>query len=333
VLPDLADAIDHLQLLGRNGEWERTSLTGADGDSRLHLDGWSFPSQYYHESPLARYDLSDDGVPRLGVVHADVSDEDRYAPVDLADLAASGHAAWVLGHLHVPGARHDNPPVLYPGSLQPLDPSETGGHGAWLLSVESDGTVGTERLELATLHYEEVVVETTPEQGFHDVVDAAHEQLREAATECGSATEVLAANLVIEGRTDAHTDLRDRRGDLNQIDLTEGGTSVRVSDVDINTRPSLDLAARAGEGDPIGYLAGLLRALEGDEPLDPYQEVIEAAYASVRETHDSNAYRELQSYDESYSRPSEDETKEVLRQQARQLVDAFAEQQGVTADE
>jgi hypothetical protein len=24
VLPDLADAMDHLQLLGRNGTWERT---------------------------------------------------------------------------------------------------------------------------------------------------------------------------------------------------------------------------------------------------------------------------------------------------------------------
>lgn len=333
VLPDLADAIDHLQLLGRNGTWERQSLTGADGESRLHVDGWSFPSQYHHESPVATYDLSDEGVPRLGVVHADLSDEDRYAPVEVDELAASGHAAWVLGHLHVPGPRHDNPPVLYPGSLQPLDPSETGGHGAWVLSVGADGTVETEPLGSATLHYEEVVVSTTPEQGFHDIVDAAHEQLRDEVTECGTDTGLLAVNLVIEGRTDAHTDLRSRRGELEGIELTDAGTSIRVIDVDINTRPSIDLAERAGDEDPIGYLAGLLRALDGDEPLDPYQDVIEAAHASVRETHESNAYRELKSHDESYTRPTETETKDVLRQQARQLVDAFVEQQGVTADE
>ena len=333
VLPDLADAIDHLQLLGRDGTWERTSLTDAEGNSLLHLEGWSFPGRYHHESPLATYDLSDDGVPRLGVVHADVSGEDQYAPVDVDDLATSGHAAWVLGHLHVPGPRHESPPVLYPGSLQPLDPSETGSHGAWVLSIDEDGTVATESLESATLHYEEVPVSVTPEQGFHDIVDAAHEQLRDVVTKSSADTELLAVTLVIEGRTDAHTDLRSRRGELEQIELTDGGTAVRVIDVAVNTQPAIDLGERAGDDDPIGYLAGLLRALDGDEPIDPYQEVIEATYASARETHDSNAYRELKSHDESYTRPTEAETKDVLRQQARQLVDVFVEQQGVTADE
>jgi exonuclease SbcD len=328
VLPDLAEAIDHLQLLGRDGTWERTALTDADGEPLVHLDGWSFPNQYHHESPLATYDLSDEGVPRLGVVHADVSDEDRYAPVDVDDLATSGHAAWVLGHLHVPGRRHDNPPVLYPGSLQPLDPSETGGHGAWLLSVETDGTVDTEPLGLATLQYEEAVVSTTAEQGFHDIVDATHEQLRETVTECGTETELLAVKVVIEGRTDAHTDLRSRRGEFEDIELTEGGTTVRVIDVAVNTKPAIDLAERAGDDDPIGYLAGLLRALDGDEPLEPYQNVVEAAHRRVRETHDSNAYRELRAHDETYTRPTETDTKAVLRQQARELVEAFVEQQG-----
>ncbi len=333
VLPDLADAIDHLKLLGRNGTWERHSLTSAGGDPLLHLDGWSFPDLYHNESPLATYDLSDEGVPRLGVVHADLSDENRYAPVDVDDLATSGHVAWVLGHLHVPGKRHDNPPVIYPGSLQPLDPSETGGHGAWVLSVGTDGTVDTEPLSSATLHYEEVGVSTTPEQNFHDIVDAAYERLRDVVTECGAETELLAVNLVVEGRTDAYTDLRSRQGELEQIEFKDDGISIRVIDVDIDTSPSIDLAERAGDDDPIGYLAGLLCALHGDEPIDPYQDVIEKAHASVRETHESNAYRELKNHDESYTRPTEAETRDVLRQQARQIADAFAEQQGVTADE
>lgn len=214
VLPDLAEAIDNFQLLGQNGLWERTVLTDADGEPCLHLDGWSFPSRYHHESPLATYDLVDEGVPCLGVVHADISGEDRYAPVEVDDLATSSHVAWVLGHLHVPGLRHKNPAVLYPGSLQPLDPSETGGHGAWLVSVKTDGTADTEPLGSATLQYEEVVVSTTSEQGFHDVVDATHEQVRETATECGPETELLAVDVTITGRTDAHSDLRSRHGEL-----------------------------------------------------------------------------------------------------------------------
>lgn len=333
VLPDLAEAIDNLQLLGRDGSWERTALTDDEGEPNLHVDGWSFPGRYYHENPLDTYDLVDEGVPSLGVVHADVSGEDQYAPVAVDDLATSGNSAWVLGHLHVPGPRHENPPVLYPGSLQPLDPSETGGHGAWLVSVETDGTVETESLRSATLQYEEVVVSTEPDQGFHDIVDATHEQLRETATKCGPETELLAVTVTLSGRTDAHTDLRSRRGELEQIELTDGGTAVRVIDVTVDTKPSINLADRAGDDDPVGYLAGLLRALDDEEPLDPYRDVIEAAHTSVRETHDSNAYRELKSHDETYTRPTEAETKEVLRRQARQLVDVFVEQQGVPADE
>lgn len=333
VLPDLAEAIDHLQLLGRSGTWERRSLTDANGDPLVHIDGWSFPGQYHRESPLATHDLSEESAPRLGVVHADLSDEDRYAPVDVDNLAASGHAAWVLGHLHVPGTRHDNPPVLYPGSLQPLDPSETGSHGAWLLSVKSDGRVDAEPVRSATLQYEDVTVSANPEQGFHDIVDGVHEQLRETVTECSTKTGLLAVRLVIEGRTDAHTDLRSRQGELEQIELTEGGTTVQVIDVAVNTDPAIDLAERSENDDPVGYLAGLLRALDGDEPLDPYRDVIEAAHASARETHESNAYRELKRHDENYTRPSEAETKDVLRQQAREVIDALVEQQGVTADE
>jgi DNA repair exonuclease SbcCD nuclease subunit len=333
VLPDLAEAIDNVQLLGREGSWERTVLTDDDGEPCLHLDGWSFPSRHHPESPLTTYNLADEGIPRLGIVHADVSGEDQYAPVDMDDLATSGHAAWVLGHLHVPGLRHENPPVLYPGSLQPLDPSETGNHGAWLVSVEGSSTVDTEPLGSATLQYEKVSVSTTPEQDFHDIVDATHKELRESVTECGFGTELLAVDVAIKGRTDTHSELRNRCEELEQIELTESGTTVHVNDVTIDTKPPIDLAKHAGDDDPIGYVAGLLQALDGDEPREPYREVIEAAHTGVRETHNSNAYRELKSKDETYTRPTKDETKEVLRQRAQQLADAFLEQQGVTADE
>jgi len=334
VVPDLADAIDGVRLLGRNGEWERETLVGEGGEARLQIDGWSFPSRYYPESPLDEYDLDRDSVPQLGVVHADLNGrEDRYAPVDVDALATSGHAAWVLGHLHSSGVRHESPPVVYPGSLQPLDPSETEGHGAWLLTVDSEGVVDTRPLFSATLQYEDVVVSTGPDQGFHDVIDAAHDGLRETVTESDSEAELLAAELTLEGRTPAHTDLHERQPEFEQIELTEAGTAVRVINVSIDTTPAVDFTERAGEDDPVGYLAGLLLALDGDEPLGPYQDVIEAAHASARETHESNAYRELRSHDETYNRPTEDETKAVLRRQARSLLDIFLDQQGVPADE
>lgn len=334
VVPDLADAIDGIQLLGRNGEWERKTLIGNDGETRLQIDGWSFPSRHYHENPLTEYDLDDEDVPQLGVAHADLSgDEDRYAPVDVDTLTRTGHAAWLLGHLHISGVRHESPTVLYPGSLQPLDSTETGDHGAWLLTIDANGSVDTHPLSSATLQYEQIVISTEPDQGFHDVVDATHTKLRTTVAESSSEAELLAAEVIIEGRTESHTDLLDRRTELEQIELTEDGTAVRVVDVAVDTTPAVDLTEQAGEDNPVGYLAGLLRALDGDEPLEPYQDVIEAAHESARETHESNAYRELQTHDETYSRPTKEETKAVLQQQTRILINTFLDQQEVTADE
>lgn len=333
-IPDLADAIEGVKLLGRDGVWERETLVAEDGEARLHFDGWSFPSRYYPDSPLAEYDLDDGSAPRVGVVHADLSgDEDRYAPVDVDELVSSGHAAWLLGHLHSPGPREESPLILYPGSLQPLDPSETGGHGAWLLSVDESGAVEKRALSSSTLQYADIDVSIESDHRFHDVVDATHNELRAAVTDSGCEAELLAARLTLEGRTAAHTELLDRRSEFEQIQLTEDGTAVRVIGVTVDTTPSVDLVERAGNDDPVGYLAGLLRALDGEESVEPYRDVIEAAHASARETHESNAYRELRSHDETYSRPSKEETKAVLRRQVRLLLDKFLDQQGVTANE
>ena len=139
--------------------------------------------------------------------------------------------------------------------------------------------------------------------------------------------------MTIAGRTGAHSELRSRSTELEQIELTDGGTTVRVINVTIDTRPPIDLTDRAGDEDPVGYLAGLLRALDGDEPLDPYQDLVKAAHMNARETHESNAYRELRSHDDNYHRPTEAETRDMLHQQARKLVDAFLDQQGVSVDE
>jgi len=63
---------------------------------------------------------------------------------------------------------------------------------------------------------------------------------------CGPETELLAVDVTIEGRTDAHTDLRGRRRELEQIELTDGGTTVRVVDVTVDAKPrSISLIAPA----------------------------------------------------------------------------------------
>lgn len=329
-LPRLADDVDGLRLLGRDGTWESTTVES--DDAAVRIDGWSFPRQHYRESPLAADGLgdADDGTPRVGVVHADTSGDDQYAPVDAADLAATGHDAWLLGHLHGPGRRRDTPPVLYPGSLQPLDRTEIGPHGAWELRVDRDGTVTADRLTAATLQFESVEVPTEPDDSFEDVVDTAHERIGERVVERVAGADLFVADLTVTGRTDAHAALLDRREQLLDIRSNEGGTSVRVGAVSVETTPSVDLAGRAGDDDPVGFLAGLLRALDDDSDADvePYRDLIASAHDRVRRVHDSNAYRELREHDRDYERPSEADAREHLRRQAIRLLDRFLAQEG-----
>ena len=329
--PRLADDVDGLRLLGRDGAWESTTVEG--DDAAVRLDGWSFPRRHHRESPLATdglHDGDDDGRPRVGVVHADTSGEDRYAPVDPDDLAATGHDAWLLGHLHSPGERRDVPPVVYPGSLQPLDRTETGRHGAWTLRIDRDGTVTAERITDATVQFESVTIPTEPDDSVEDVIDTVHDRLGERVREDGGGADLFVADLTVTGRTDAHGALLDRRHELLGRLETEENTSLRVGAVAVETTPSVDLAGRAGDADPVGFLAGLLRALDDDSDADPdeYGDLIAAARDRLRETYESSAYDELQRYDDDHDRPTEADARDHLRRQARRLLDRFLAQEG-----
>jgi len=69
-----------------------------------------------------------------GHTHAD------YAPCTLAQLAASGHDYWALGHVHDFGIKREHPFVVYPGNLQGRSVRETGPKGAVVVHVE-DGRI------------------------------------------------------------------------------------------------------------------------------------------------------------------------------------------------
>lgn len=327
-LPRIANDIDGLRLLGRDGTWGSTTV---EGDTMVHIDGWSFPRQHYRESPLSTNGLGDDNdsAPRVGVVHADTSDADRYAPIDVNDLTTTGHDAWLLGHLHSPGQRQTTPPVLYPGSLQPLDMTETDRHGAWELRVDRDGTVEADRVTAATLQFEPVRVPAEPGDSFEDVVGTVHDRIGERVVERAGGAELFVTNLTVTGRTDAHAALLDRQEELFEVRFTEDGTSVRVGAVDIETTPAVDLADRAGGDDPVGFLADLLRALDSDNEVDTeqYHDLIASAHDCLRQTHDSAAYRELREYDDDYDRPTEADARDHLRKQARRLLDRFLAQE------
>ncbi|MCC5829509.1 MAG: DNA repair exonuclease, partial [Phycisphaeraceae bacterium] len=197
VLPRLADGLSEqartrFLLPGRGGVWERVTIRDGHGRAVLHVDGWCFAQERVRESPLKDYvfDPPGDGVPVLGIVHGDLGvSESVYAPLSLSDLMRAGPSGWLLGHIHSPRLERGAGAagscwVLYPGSLQALDPGETGGHGPWLLEVEH-GRLGEPRaLQLSSVWYETVEVAA---DGLLDVRDVRDRVFRE----CGERAEAL----------------------------------------------------------------------------------------------------------------------------------------------
>ena len=158
----LADLLDPsaFTLLGPGGTWS-VEVLERGGTPVLRLVGWSFPDRYVRTSPLDTFPSTGDDLPVLGVLHADLDQANSpYAPVRFADLTAAPVAGWLLGHIHRPSFRVEGGRgVLYPGSLQPLDPGERGPHGPWLVTVDAAGSVTADHRPLATVRYDEVVVD------------------------------------------------------------------------------------------------------------------------------------------------------------------------------
>lgn len=279
VLPRLAGTVSgrRFHLLGQGGRWERFTWRDRDGGALLHVDGWSFPARDVRVDPVAEYDLESPGdeAPVLGLVHGDLEQVgSTNAPLGRPNLEAKGGgriAAWLLGHVHKPG------PVelsrgrwaLYPGSPQPLDPTETGVHGGWLVTL-AEGRLGPpEPAPLATIRWERLEVDLSHVRDSGGARGAVVEAARTAAETLAASGPGAPAWLLFRadlvGRTRVHGELVEVVAELGRessLELAAGDARARVVEVADRTRPPVDLADLArGEGAP-AVLAGLLLALE-----------------------------------------------------------------------
>jgi predicted phosphodiesterase len=352
-LPDVAAEVGdgHLRLLGAGGRWERWTLEAEDGSPRLHVDGWSFPRQRYPSDPTEAYPAEPARAPVLGLLHCDLDQaESTYGPVSSARLRSLPVDAWVLGHIHVPSLSRSSggPPLLYPGSLQALDPGEPGPHGAWLLRLATGTAPSFERVSLSAVRYDtvEVDVEGCGERGevTARVREALADHLGEVAPEGGGHLRAVRCRVRLTGRTGLHDRLPEILEGLEDFEAGTGG-DVRLSVAPrpiLDTRPALDLRDLARGNDPAAHLARLLLALEeeagapgpspapGDrgevedrleEPgVDPdlLEEASRSATEVARRTH--YAAQGLEVLD---TGPGSEAVLDALRRQAGRLLDAM----------
>ncbi len=330
VLPNLADTLDssQLHLLGRGGGWERLTIR-QEGRPVLHVDGRSFTQETVFENPLEGYSCSNDGIPILGLLHADLDQaQSRYGPVSLADLRRQPVSFWLLGHIHRPYLYSDDvgPSVLYPGSPQAMDPGEPGVHGAWIVEFKKDGTVDQRLLPLSTVRYETIPVDVTgldTEDSCQQAIAAAlRDALSKAAENRGSLL-CLCCRLRLTGRTALHRKLPNLiRSAKDDLWRTVANVTGIVEQVIFETQPALDLASIAVRNDPPGEIARLIRAFERDEQPVEYRDLLYETTARLRSVYLSRPFADIATDSE----PEVAQARECVLREAWSLLDTLVAQ-------
>jgi DNA repair exonuclease SbcCD nuclease subunit len=279
-LPRLAQLIDGFTLLGASGQWE-SYIIERDGHDLAEIVGWSFRERVVRQSPVAQLlaearDRASSSLPRIGLLHADLDASGGvYAPIKQTELAQTGFDAWLLGHIHKPSHStlsnsSSHFPYGYLGSLVGLDPTETGPHGPWLITVDGPGHISAEQKPIAPLRWENLTVNISDTDDVEDVADkilgGVEAKARELA-ELGYAPQALGVRVRVEGACRHYEPIRNTiaNGDWTALNRVCGETSVFINKVTDGLSSLLDLTEIATGDDPPALLAQHILSLQRND--------------------------------------------------------------------
>jgi exonuclease SbcD len=333
VLPKLAPSLGkNFHLLGAGGRWNWATLP-RDGKPALHIVGWSFPEEgdgHVPDSPMAGFPtLPNDGVPVLGLLHADLDQpKSPYAPVRSDELRSRPVSFWLLGHVHVPRLHQQpgGPPLLYPGSPQALDPGESGAHGAWMLELAPGRLPAVRQVPLSSVRYDVVEVDVTevsdPDALDRRVAEGVRAHLQSVVEAGCGPLRHLVCRVRVTGRTALHRSIEPRlRAHSGDLQAEHGEVRARVDQVVSATRPPADLDALATTADAPGVLARFVLAMDSGR-WDPGQERLMTELAGrAAEVRRARAYQPLGD-----ASASADALREMARRQALLLLDELLAQ-------
>jgi DNA repair exonuclease SbcCD nuclease subunit len=272
-----------------------------DGAPALHIDGWSFPQQRVHTSPLEAYSLPTiDDAPVFGILHGDFDQAGSvYAPLLDHEFTSTAPDFWLLGHIHAPRLlkTRSGKTILYPGSPMAMDPGETGWHGAWMVEFAPGRAVTPRQLRLSCVRYDTIEI---PLDGVHDpdefndrvtaAVQGWVSDLSQDEEGCGD-LQIVNCRLILTGRTRLHRALGPLLDMLKRdLQLYAGSIAARVETVRNNTRPEVDLEVLASRNDPPGEVARMLLAFEREHNPPEYDDLLERTKLKMVDIHRTSTY-------------------------------------------
>ncbi|MCK8823573.1 metallophosphoesterase family protein [Fuchsiella alkaliacetigena] len=326
LLPELAASIDSkfFIFLGAEGKWESRQLK-RKGEAVLNLCGWSYPQQHVTSSPLVDFELPDNGLATVALLHAERNNpSSNYAPVASAELKGVGTTAWVLGHVHQPALdEHSAGIILNPGSPQPLNPNERKCHSIWTVTIKDPGDFEASRLPIANLKYASLEIDAAQLAEVKQlpglIFSNLEAQLRREYSFDWS-PELILLEVILSGCSDLHLEIDQQRESLiQQLEGRVAGSRILIEQLKNQTHPPVELTDLAGANSSVSLLADYLLKLERGEQAELPKELVQRIYNKLNEAYNSNAYTPLKKKNR-IKPPSKEDVFKLISQQGRRLL-------------
>lgn len=297
VLPALAEQIPAFELIGANAQWQSTVIN--ESAQPLVLWGWSFPGTHCHTDPLTAFPGRQDNRLTLGLLHCDRDQAgSAYAPVTTAGLKATGLDGWLLGHIHQPDPLGVDRPRGYLGTVTPLDASETGPRGPWLLTIEHGQITQWQHCPIAALRWERLVVELTGVQSEDEVRNrllTALDSLSDQLTGHAHQPRVVGLRLHYTGACDLPAEALPTRLGREAVSGLPGAEHIAsfIESTRVDLRPNVALETLAQREDHPGLLARRLLILERPADDPERRALVDAAVTQVQQATEGSQWRRL----------------------------------------
>jgi len=230
------------------------------------IHGRSYAHREVTENLAASYPPATPGYLNIGLLHTAVEGRPGhhpYAPCTLQQLRDHGYQYWALGHVHAREELCSDPWVVFPGNLQGRHIGEPGPKGATLVTVEDDQIRRIDPLIFDTVRWAVVPIALPNDTDE----DAAMALIRSALLHAvaGADHRLVAARVVLSGACATHTQFSRDIGAVREKVRTEaldcvGPDALWIEGVEVDTRPSPDIAGMRERADAFGLL---VRAVEG----------------------------------------------------------------------
>lgn len=319
VFPKLAEEKQQeLKVLGLDGKWEAYDY------KEVRFIGWSFNSPSYKDDPFEIFDKSlfDNSKPTIGLIHCDVGGlvgSSSYAPLPSSRFESYSDILWITGHIHIPS--HNNNHINC-GSPYPLDSSEKGKRGVWLLENDNNRWKDISFIPISPYRFESCVISLDNNTDTNNLDEYLIRDLKELALNIEhNFSGTIFCDLIFVGEINSQLNLRKI---LTKEKLQEFFVPIN-KEIEIrllekfkdNTTVQLDLEQLSKAIGPKATLANILLDLKNNK------ELLEKVKSISKESFIKGIYSPLAQFEKPLT---EEQQVEILKRATYRLLRAMVNQ-------